>query len=184
MLTDPGRDGLVAVGMNGEPLPLEHGFPVRMVTPGLYGYVSATKWLTEVELTTFDAFDAQYTNTTVVIPQVPGLTLRDVPGRGGGGRTSDLSEVTRYSAGQVRAVRHQIIAGVMSGADGHGAGTEAEAAGDVVLRIPDDDDVFATEAVSRVGFGAFYRDGGEGRAIRSIVTKSAEREISRQAGVE
>ena len=52
-----GRDALVAIGMNGEPLPLEHGFPVRLVVPGLYGYVSATKWLTEIELTTFDAFD-------------------------------------------------------------------------------------------------------------------------------
>jgi DMSO/TMAO reductase YedYZ molybdopterin-dependent catalytic subunit len=52
-----GRMALVAVGMNGEPLPLEHGFPVRLVVPGLYGYVSATKWLSEIELTTFDAFD-------------------------------------------------------------------------------------------------------------------------------
>ncbi len=52
-----GRDALVAIGMNGEPLPLEHGFPARLIVPGLYGYVSATKWLSEIELTTFDAFD-------------------------------------------------------------------------------------------------------------------------------
>lgn len=52
-----GRDALVAVGMNGEPLPVEHGFPARLIVPGLYGYVSATKWLSEIELTTFDAFD-------------------------------------------------------------------------------------------------------------------------------
>ena len=52
-----GRDAMVVVGMNGEPLPLEHGFPVRLVVPGLYGYVSATKWLTEIELTTFAEFD-------------------------------------------------------------------------------------------------------------------------------
>ncbi len=52
-----GRDAMVAIGMNGEPLPLEHGFPARLVVPGLYGYVSATKWLKEIELTTFDAFD-------------------------------------------------------------------------------------------------------------------------------
>lgn len=52
-----GRDALVAFGMNGEPLPLAHGFPARLVVPGLYGYVSATKWLTEIELTTFDRFD-------------------------------------------------------------------------------------------------------------------------------
>jgi DMSO/TMAO reductase YedYZ molybdopterin-dependent catalytic subunit len=52
-----GRDALVAIGMNGELLPLEHGYPARLVVPGLYGYVSATKWLTEIELTRFDAFD-------------------------------------------------------------------------------------------------------------------------------
>jgi DMSO/TMAO reductase YedYZ molybdopterin-dependent catalytic subunit len=55
-----GRDAMLAVGMNGEPLPLEHGFPVRMIVPGLYGYVSATKWLVELELTTLDAYDAYW----------------------------------------------------------------------------------------------------------------------------
>jgi DMSO/TMAO reductase YedYZ molybdopterin-dependent catalytic subunit len=50
---DPERGALLAIGMNGEPLPQEHGFPARLVVPGLYGYVSATKWLTELELTTF-----------------------------------------------------------------------------------------------------------------------------------
>ncbi len=53
-----GRDALVAVGMNGEPLPHDHGFPARLVVAGLYGYVSATKWLEEIELTTWDGFDA------------------------------------------------------------------------------------------------------------------------------
>ncbi|MFW2380133.1 MAG: molybdopterin-dependent oxidoreductase [Acidimicrobiales bacterium] len=52
-----GRTALVAVGMNGEPLPVDHGFPVRLVVSGLYGYVSATKWLKEIELTTFEDFD-------------------------------------------------------------------------------------------------------------------------------
>jgi DMSO/TMAO reductase YedYZ molybdopterin-dependent catalytic subunit len=55
-----GRDAMLAVGMNGEPLPVEHGFPVRMVVPGLYGYVSATKWLVDLELTTLDAYDAYW----------------------------------------------------------------------------------------------------------------------------
>jgi DMSO/TMAO reductase YedYZ molybdopterin-dependent catalytic subunit len=50
---DPERGALLAIGMNGEPLPQEHGFPARLVVPGLYGYVSATKWLTELKLTTF-----------------------------------------------------------------------------------------------------------------------------------
>ncbi|MEI6514179.1 MAG: molybdopterin-dependent oxidoreductase, partial [bacterium] len=49
-----GRDAMIALGMNGEPLPLAHGFPARIIVPGLYGYVSATKWLTRIELTRFD----------------------------------------------------------------------------------------------------------------------------------
>ncbi|MFE5190553.1 molybdopterin-dependent oxidoreductase [Streptomyces sp. NPDC056628] len=52
-----GRDALLALGMNGEPLPFAHGFPVRMVVPGLYGFVSACKWIEDIELTTFDAYD-------------------------------------------------------------------------------------------------------------------------------
>ncbi|MFG2922847.1 molybdopterin-dependent oxidoreductase [Streptomyces sp. NPDC048305] len=55
-----GRDALLAVGMNGEPLPFDHGFPVRMVVPGLYGYVSACKWIQDIELTTFDSYDAYW----------------------------------------------------------------------------------------------------------------------------
>lgn len=56
-----GRDALLAVGMNGAPLPVDHGFPVRMVVPGLYGYVSATKWVVDLELTTFAAQTAYWT---------------------------------------------------------------------------------------------------------------------------
>jgi DMSO/TMAO reductase YedYZ molybdopterin-dependent catalytic subunit len=55
-----GRDALLAIGMNGSPLPLEHGFPARMVVPGLYGYVSACKWVVELELTSFAEFDAYW----------------------------------------------------------------------------------------------------------------------------
>ncbi|WP_114853865.1 molybdopterin-dependent oxidoreductase [Brachybacterium sp. YJGR34] len=60
-LTDD-RDSLLAVSMNGEPLPQEHGYPVRMVVPGLYGYVSATKWLAELKVTRFDE-DTAYWST-------------------------------------------------------------------------------------------------------------------------
>jgi DMSO/TMAO reductase YedYZ molybdopterin-dependent catalytic subunit len=59
VLRDPGRDCLLAIGMNGEPLPAEHGFPARLVVPGLYGYVSATKWVTELRVTRF-ADDVAY----------------------------------------------------------------------------------------------------------------------------
>jgi DMSO/TMAO reductase YedYZ molybdopterin-dependent catalytic subunit len=55
VIMDKGRNAMLAVGMNGEALPPEHGFPVRLVVPGLYGYVSATKWVTDIELTTFGA---------------------------------------------------------------------------------------------------------------------------------
>ena len=55
-----GRDAMLAFGMNGQPLPIEHGFPVRMVVPGLYGYVSATKWLAELELTRFGDYSAYW----------------------------------------------------------------------------------------------------------------------------
>jgi DMSO/TMAO reductase YedYZ molybdopterin-dependent catalytic subunit len=60
-LTD-GRDAILAVAMNGEPLPAEHGFPVRMVVPGLYGYVSATKWVTDLEVTRFADASAYWTS--------------------------------------------------------------------------------------------------------------------------
>lgn len=55
------EDALLAVGLNGEPLPIEHGYPARLVVPGLYGYVSATKWVTDLELTRFDRAEAYWT---------------------------------------------------------------------------------------------------------------------------
>ncbi|HEC09688.1 MAG TPA: hypothetical protein ENI86_09010 [Acidimicrobiales bacterium] len=55
-----GREAMVAVGMNGEPLPIPHGFPARLVVAGVYGYVSATKWLDAIELTDFDSVDGYW----------------------------------------------------------------------------------------------------------------------------
>jgi DMSO/TMAO reductase YedYZ molybdopterin-dependent catalytic subunit len=55
-----GRDALIAVGMNGVPLPIEHGFPARIVVPGLYGYVSACKWVVDIEATTYAAHQAYW----------------------------------------------------------------------------------------------------------------------------
>jgi DMSO/TMAO reductase YedYZ molybdopterin-dependent catalytic subunit len=57
---DPSRDPMIAIGMNGQLLPPEHGYPARLIVPGLYGYVSATKWLSEIQLTTLEAFDAYW----------------------------------------------------------------------------------------------------------------------------
>ncbi|MFF1635784.1 molybdopterin-dependent oxidoreductase [Leifsonia sp. NPDC058248] len=60
-LTDE-RNAILAVGMNGQPLPLEHGYPVRMVVPGLYGYVSATKWVVDLNVTRFDLATSYWTD--------------------------------------------------------------------------------------------------------------------------
>jgi DMSO/TMAO reductase YedYZ molybdopterin-dependent catalytic subunit len=57
---DESREPLIAVQMNDDPLPLAHGFPARLIVPGLFGYVSATKWLSELELTTWEAFNAYW----------------------------------------------------------------------------------------------------------------------------
>jgi DMSO/TMAO reductase YedYZ molybdopterin-dependent catalytic subunit len=59
-LTD-GRDAMIAIGMNGAVLPQEHGFPARLVVPGLYGYVSATKWVVDLEVTRFDRAEGYWT---------------------------------------------------------------------------------------------------------------------------
>jgi len=85
-----GRDALLAVAMNGSALPVEHGFPARMVIPGLYGYVSATKWVTDIEVTTFADASAYWvergwsqqapvkTESRIDVPAI-GSTLRPGP---------------------------------------------------------------------------------------------------------
>ena len=61
-LATDGRDAMIAIGMNGEPLPREHGFPARMVVPGLYGFISACKWINRMTLTTYDDHTAYWTD--------------------------------------------------------------------------------------------------------------------------
>jgi DMSO/TMAO reductase YedYZ molybdopterin-dependent catalytic subunit len=80
---DESRVPMIAVGMNDEPLPREHGYPARLIVPGLYGYVSATKWLTELELTRFDLFKAYWVPLGWA-ERAPILTQSriDVPARG------------------------------------------------------------------------------------------------------
>lgn len=82
-VTERERDALVAVTMNGAPLPAAHGFPARLIVPGLYGYVSATKWLRELELTTLEGFDAYWVPLGWA-KEAPILTQSriDVPARG------------------------------------------------------------------------------------------------------
>jgi DMSO/TMAO reductase YedYZ molybdopterin-dependent catalytic subunit len=95
--TDPvldGRKSMLAVGMNGQLLPVEHGYPVRVVVPGLYGYVSATKWVVDMELTTFGAYDAFWVKQGWS-QQAPIKTESriDVP-KGGGGTNLAAGQVT------------------------------------------------------------------------------------------
>ncbi len=86
-----GRNAMIALAMNGEPLPLPHGFPARLIVPGLYGYVSATKWLSDIELTTWEAFDGYW------VPRgwskegpVKTQSRIDVPARGAGLRAGEV----------------------------------------------------------------------------------------------
>jgi len=81
---DPDREPMIAIGMNDKPLPREHGFPARVIIPGLFGYVSATKWVTELELTTLEAFDAYWVPLGWA-KEAPILTQSriDVPARNG-----------------------------------------------------------------------------------------------------
>ena len=76
-LTDPNREAMLAIGMNGEPLPIEHGFPVRMVVPGLYGYVSATKWVTSLRVTTYAEEQAYWTPLGLVAARSDQAGLAD-----------------------------------------------------------------------------------------------------------
>ena len=57
---DPARDPMIVLAMNDAPLPVLHGYPARLIVPGLYGYVSATKWLSEIQMTTLEAFDGYW----------------------------------------------------------------------------------------------------------------------------
>lgn len=115
-LTD-GRDALLAVGMNGRPLAPERGFPARIVVPGLYGYVSATKWLMDIEVTRFADFSACW--TVAVGPRariktasridVPRPFARLLPGRvtvaGGGHTTTGPAPASGTSIHQRRRFR-------------------------------------------------------------------------------
>jgi DMSO/TMAO reductase YedYZ molybdopterin-dependent catalytic subunit len=108
-----GRDALLAIGMNGQALSPEHGFPVRVVVPGLYGYVSACKWVVDMELTTFGAFSAYYKKLGWAADPPPVRTESriDTPRSGG------LADGTVMIAG-VAWAPHRGIEAVEVGIDG------------------------------------------------------------------
>ncbi len=123
-----GRDAMIAVAMNGEPLPPAHGYPARMLVPGLFGYVSATKWLTELELSTFDAYDAYWVQRGWV-QEAPVITMS---------RIDTPRPLSRVAAGRVMVAgvawaQHRGIRAVEVRADG-GAWQPAQLAA-----VPSDD---------------------------------------------
>ncbi|WP_285658091.1 molybdopterin-dependent oxidoreductase [Actinomycetospora sp. NBRC 106375] len=122
-----GRAAMLAVAMNGEPLPVEHGFPVRMVVPGLYGFVSGCKWLTDMELTTFAEFTS-YWEQRGWAAQAPVKTQSrvDVP------RAGSSVLAGRVTVAGVAWAQHTGVARVEVRADG-GAWQDAELARDVSI---------------------------------------------------
>ena len=139
-VTDPSRprDALIAVKMNDEPLPAEHGFPARLIVPGLYGYVSATKWLAELELTTLEAFDAYWVPRGWA-KEAPILTQSriDVPGSGsnvsarrGPGRGRGVGARSRH----LEASRSPVDGGRVAGGDARDRDQAADV-GPVAVRL-------------------------------------------------
>jgi DMSO/TMAO reductase YedYZ molybdopterin-dependent catalytic subunit len=113
MLDD--RGSMLAYAMNGEPLPIEHGFPVRTLVPGLYGYVSACKWVRDVEVTTSDSFTAYWTERGWSADGPVKLASRiDVPGNG------HHEKAGRVRVGGVAWQQHTGISAVQVQLDGGG----------------------------------------------------------------
>jgi len=129
-LTDD-RNAMLAVAMNGSPLPIEHGFPVRTIVPGLYGYVSACKWVVDMEVTSFDKISAYWTERGwSELGPVKIASRVDVPRSG-----SDLPPGA-VSFGGVAWAQHTGIQGVEFSVDG-GEWTSAE-----IAAVPNNDDTW------------------------------------------
>lgn len=111
-LTDD-RDAMLAVAMNGKPLPIEHGFPVRTIVPGLYGYVSATKWVVDMEVTKFSDFDAYWTSKGWgELGPIKMSSRVEVPGSG------DQVDAGEVVFGGTAWAQHTGIAGIEVAVDG------------------------------------------------------------------
>jgi DMSO/TMAO reductase YedYZ molybdopterin-dependent catalytic subunit len=102
-MTDPGRQAMLVIAMNREPLPIEHGFPVRMIVPGLYGFVSGTKWITDMELTTFDAKRAYWLQRGWG-QLAPIKTMSRIDNPGAFGRVSTDSPITGIAWAQTKGI--------------------------------------------------------------------------------
>jgi DMSO/TMAO reductase YedYZ molybdopterin-dependent catalytic subunit len=114
-----GRPAMVAIGMNGEPLPANHGFPARLVVPGLYGYVSATKWLKEIELTRLDQVDGYWISRGwSKFAPIKTHSRIDVP-RSGRSTTSGVQPIAGVAWGGIRSIeRVEVRIGTIDGETG------------------------------------------------------------------
>lgn len=103
VLADPARQAMLVIGMNGEALPIEHGFPVRMFVPGLYGFVSGTKWITDMELTSFEARQAYWLRRGWG-RRAPIKTMSRIDSPGAFGRVTEDSPITGIAWAQTRGI--------------------------------------------------------------------------------
>jgi DMSO/TMAO reductase YedYZ molybdopterin-dependent catalytic subunit len=103
VLADPSQQAMLVIGMNREPLPIEHGFPVRMIVPGLYGFVSATKWITDMELTTFAAKRAYWLQRGWG-QQAPIKTMSRIDSPGSFERVSPDTPITGVAWAQTKGI--------------------------------------------------------------------------------
>ena len=118
---------MLVIGMNGEPLPIQHGFPARLVVPGLYGYVSATKWVTDIRLTTWDDAAGYWTTRgwSVEAP-IKAQSRIDVPRRG-----AELRAGPIVLGGVAWAHRHGVAGVEVRIDDGPWVGATLDARGDL-----------------------------------------------------
>ncbi|MFN2495677.1 MAG: molybdopterin-dependent oxidoreductase [Pseudonocardiaceae bacterium] len=102
-VADPARQAMLVIGMNGEPLPVDHGFPVRMLVPGLYGFVSATKWIVDLELTTFAAKRAYWLQRDWG-QRAPIKTMSRIDNPGSFGQVGPDTPITGIAWAQTRGI--------------------------------------------------------------------------------
>jgi DMSO/TMAO reductase YedYZ molybdopterin-dependent catalytic subunit len=150
-----GRDAMLAIAMNGQPLPIEHGFPVRTIVPGLYGYVSACKWVRDIEVTTFDSFTAYWTSRGWSAKGPVKLASRiDVP-RNGHSVSAGQARVGGVAWQQdigIRAVEVQLDAGSWQPATlGSGVLDDTWVQWEATLDVPSGDHTLRVRATSKDG---------------------------------
>jgi len=153
-LTDD-RGAMLAIAMNGKPLPIEHGFPVRTIVPGLYGYVSATKWVREIEVTTFDSFTAYWTSRGWSEQGPVKLASRiDVPGDGDNvtaGAVRVGGSAWQQNTG-ISAVEVQLDGGAWQQANlGRASSTDTWVQWDATLDVPTGDHQLRVRATNEKG---------------------------------